>query len=102
MPRLIIDDVEINQSSTTTVEVNRPGIVTLVKTTYGYGSVYVMNGKEQEWIYNIDPDLRNETIILQPGNYRIVYRSKNSKQTLYTIVKSFTIKSGSSIALDLY
>jgi len=102
LPRLLIEDVKIKQSHTTTVEIQRPGIVTFIKTTIGYGSIYVLNGHEQEWIYNIDPDVRNESIILQPGYYRIVYRSKNAKQTIYTIVKDFKIKSGSSIALDLY
>ena len=102
LPKLIKKDVVISQNQTTTVEVNRPGIVTLVKTTTGFGSIYSLNGNNQEWIYNIDPELRNESIVLQPGDYRVVYRSRNAKQTLYTVVKNFKIKSGSSIAVDLY
>ena len=102
LPKLVIEDIEIKQSHTTTVEIMRPGIATLVKTTTGYGSLYLMKGTEQEWIYNIDPNVRNETIILQPGTYRIVYRAKDAKSILYTVVKTFEIKSGSSIAIDLY
>jgi Ca-activated chloride channel homolog len=102
LPKLLINNVNIKQSHTTTIEIPRPGIVTLVKNTTGYGSLYHLDGKKQIWIYNTDPVLKNESIVLQPGQYRIVYRSKNAKLTLYTIVKTFEIKSGSSIALNLY
>ena len=39
---------------------------------------------------------------MQPGNYRAVYRPKNTKQSVYTINKKFTIKSGSSKKIILY
>ena len=102
LPKLILEDVEIKQNHTNTIQIERPGIVTLVKSSTGFGSLFALRDFEQVWIYNIDPDMRNETIILQPGDYRLVYRSKNSKNTIYTITKTFSIKSGSSIALDLY
>ncbi len=102
LPKLLVNDVKVDQNTTTMIEIPRPGIVTLVKTTVGYGSIYLLNGLEQQWVCNINTEVRNESIFLQPGNYKIVYRSKNSKQTLYTITKNFEIKSGSSIALDLY
>ena len=37
-----------------------------------------------EWIYNISPKTDRETIVLQPGSYRLVYRGLNSRNVIYT------------------
>ena len=103
LPRLYMNDVEINQSTTTTVTIPKPGILNLIKGVPGYGSLYVRKAaNDEEWITNLDDKLRNETIVLQPGKYRIVFRAVNAKQTLYTINKIFTIKPGGNEVVQLY
>ncbi len=103
LPRLYIDGVKINQNTTTTVTIPRPGILNIIKGAPGYGSIYVRNSKKnEEWVCNLDPDVKNEALVLQPGNYRIVFRAQNAKQTLYTINRTFEIKPGGSIAMNLY
>ncbi|MCG8699120.1 MAG: VWA domain-containing protein [Bacteroidales bacterium] len=103
LPRLYIDDVKVNQSTTTTVKIPRPGILNLIKGAPGYGSMYLRKAKNDEvWIYNLDNKSKHETLILQPGDYRIVFRAVNAKQTLYTVNKLFTIKSGGSEVIQLY
>ncbi len=102
LPHMIIKDVEIKQSHTTTVEIPRPGIANLLKSSAGYGSLYLLKDRKMEWICNLSTEFENESIMLQPGNYRAVFRAKNSRQTLYTIQKTFEIKSGSSITIQLY
>ena len=103
LPRLYLDSIKVDQSTTTTVEIPRPGILNLIKGAPGYGSIYYRKGpKDEEWIYNVNEVIRNETIILQPGNYRIVFRPMNAKQTLYTINKTFTIRPGGSEVVNLY
>jgi hypothetical protein len=42
-----------------------------------------------------------ETVVLQPGNYRVVYRPKNSRGTEFTLNKPFRITSGTSITLTI-
>ncbi len=75
----------------------------IIKGAPGYGSVYVRKSKkEEEWVCNLDLDVKNEALILQPGNYRIVFRAQNAKQTLFTINRTFEIKPGGSIAMNLY
>lgn len=101
LPRLYIDDVKISQSHTTTVEIPRPGMLNLVLVSPGIGSLYVCNGEAIEWIYNINPDIRNETIILLPGKYLVVYRPRNAKQTYYTVYEYFEIKEGGSTLVEL-
>ncbi len=102
LPRLNINNIDIKQSYTTTVKIPRPGILTLQKASGGYGSIYVRRNNTEEWIYNINNDIKNESILLQPGFYRVVYRAKNTHQTLYTISKTFEIRSGSSVPIQLY
>ncbi|MBN1414741.1 MAG: VWA domain-containing protein [Bacteroidales bacterium] len=103
LPRINLYNVDIKQSHTTTLDVPRPGLVTFLKSSTGYGSIYLRkSATHEEWVYNLDNRVRNETILLQPGTYRIVYRAQNAKQTLYTVNKTFEVKEGSSVPVQLY
>jgi len=101
LPRIIKRDIEIKQSSTITVEIARPGLLTIISTTQGYGSLYVHHETGIEWIYNFNPNLKSESVVLQPGKYTVVFRAQNAKQSIYTISKTFEIKSGSTVAVEL-
>ena len=96
LPRILLNDVSIDQSKTTTVSIPRPGIVTFVFNATGFGSVYTWKGKQLEWVCNLDETLTKETIYLQPGKYHVVFRPKNSRESIYTIEKDFSIITGES------
>jgi Ca-activated chloride channel homolog len=103
LPRIKLHDVEIKQSHTTTVEIPRPGMITILRNSTGYGSIYLRkNDKEEEWLYNLNSTTKNESLQLQPGKYRIVFRALNAKLTVYSINKLFEVKSGSSEVIQLY
>lgn len=103
LPKIIVDDVEINQSTTTTIKVPRPGILNIIKSANGYGSIYLRkSANEEEWVANLNQKVKNETVILQPGKYRVVFRAQNSRQTLYTINKTIEIRPGGAEVLQLY
>jgi Ca-activated chloride channel family protein len=103
LPRIYIKDVDIKQSSTTTVEIARPGLVTFLRSAVGFGSIYLRKTNvEEEWIYNLDNTVKNESLQLQPGKYRVVFRALNAKQTLYTVNKTFEVRSGSTGVIQLY
>jgi len=95
-PRIYLQNVDIAQSKTTTLRIPRPGLVTLVANNPGYGSIYTFNGRKMEWVYNMDKNLSKETIVLQPGRYKVVFRPKNSKESIYTIEKDYSVISGES------
>ncbi len=101
-PRVRIDSVEITQSHTTTVELPLPGIVVLRKSVKGFGSIYLDKGKELELVYNLQEKELQESLLLQPGNYRVVYRSRFASQTVYTIEKKFTVQSGITTNVKLF
>ena len=101
IPRMFIDDVDISQSKTTTVQIPQPGLVTFTSNASGYGAILLEDGNELKSVYNLNENFTKETVALQPGSYRVVYRPKNSQGSLYTIEKKFRIISGSSIIVGI-
>ncbi len=101
LPKIIFEDIEVLQSHTTTIEIPRPGIVTFLTAITGYGSLYVDNEYDMEWITNLDVNEKNQSLVILPGNYIVTFRPKNSTSTMSTVVKKFSISSGSSIAVNL-
>ena len=102
LPRIKIKDVEISQSHTTTIQIPQPGVITFLSNSVGYGSVYLEDENGLTLLDNLNEGLTQETLVLQPGNYRVVFRPKNSKLSLYTIDKTFKIISGVSSSINLY
>ena len=93
LPRISIKDVDVSQSYTTEIKVPNPGTAIIQKQDFGFGSLYVICDGKDEWIYNLrDTDIQ-ESVLLQPGTYKIVFRKKKSYQTLDTQEQIFVIKS---------
>lgn len=101
-PRINLYDVEISQSKTTTIEIPKPGLVHISANSNGYGSIYLEDNNELIGVYRLNDTLNRESVALQPGRYRIIFRPKNSKESIYTIERSFRIASGSSTTVQLY
>lgn len=94
LPRLKIDNVSIEQSKTTTVEIPAPGTLQIQYPSSGYGSLYVMRGNEQEWFYNLTPtQAQQEMLLLLPGTYLAVFKARFHNRSFYTYTKQFTIES---------
>lgn len=101
LPRMIIDNVNIAQSKTTTVQIPNPGMANITMVSPGYGSIYLEKDNKLTWVYNLSDNSTRENILLQPGNYRVVFRPKNSKEAIYTIDKSFRITSGAGTTVNI-
>ncbi len=91
MPRIYLRDVQVSQSTTTTVELPMIGILVLNKNIEGYGSLYAQQGNRLELIYNMG-DAKMETLHLQPGKYKAIIRSKYVHRADATIEKTFVIE----------
>ncbi|MBI5219720.1 MAG: VWA domain-containing protein [Bacteroidia bacterium] len=101
LPRLIIDDVDIKQSYTTTVEIPKPGVVNFQMPSPGYASVFADKDNSLEWICNLNQTMNSEMLTMLPGRYKVIYRSKNTKMTTATVEKQFKIVSGTTITVNL-
>lgn len=95
LPRFYVNDVKITQSHTTTVDIPVPGIAVIQKSTRGYGSLYLEKEGRLEWVYTFrDTGLPQESLVLMPGLYRAVFRSRYVDRSFFTIERSFEVKSG--------
>ncbi|MEZ4721683.1 MAG: VWA domain-containing protein [Flavobacteriales bacterium] len=101
LPRTYIDNVEINQSHTTTVEIPQPGVATFSKLGHGYGSVYIMRNNELELVATLSTTKERETLNLMPGEYVAVFRPVRARESIFTTEQSFRVISGQSVAVKL-
>jgi Ca-activated chloride channel family protein len=102
LPRMYVEDVEIKQSHTTTVEIPGPGIAVIQKSTQGFGSVYVEKENRLEWVYNLSEDQTQESLLLQPGRYVVVFRARFARNAINTLEKSFEIFTGRTTQVEIY
>lgn len=100
-PRIYIYNINIDQSKTTNIQIPSPGYATFQCNAPGYGDILIEEKNELKWVHRIALNSIKESIVLQPGLYRIVFRPKNSQSSLYTIEKVFRIGSGSSISVNI-
>ena len=101
LPIMYIHDVQIKQSTTTTIEIPGHGIVTFLLNTPGICSIYTLKDNAIIWIYNLRQNITNEAILLQPGEYLVVYRARNAKRSFYTIEKTISVRAGTSQSVRL-
>ncbi len=101
LPRIRLENIAITQSSTTTVKIDVPGVVTISKTFPGYGAIFSNDNGRLVKIYSLNENLSNELVGLQAGEYTVIFRPKSSKKTTESITKTFQIKSGQSVQLKL-
>ncbi|MBW6480652.1 MAG: VWA domain-containing protein [Bacteroidales bacterium] len=101
LPRIQVKGVEISQSHTTKVEIPQPGIAVIRLPAQGFAKILHEEGNELKEIHVIRENVTSETLYLQPGNYRVVFRSKVSNLTVFSIDRPFRIQSGISTMVNL-
>jgi len=102
IPRIKLENIKIEQSKTTKIAIPKPGIANLSFPSPGFGSLYKETSDTLEWVHNLNVNLLHQNLILQPGSYRIIFRPKNSKQVMSTVIKKFNIKPGLSNSITVY
>jgi len=101
LPKISIKNVDVNQSYTMEIKIPNPGTAIIQKQDIGFGSLYVLRNGKEEWIYNLRNTDTQESILLQPGTYKIVFRKQKSYQTLDTQEQTFVIKSDMTTNVNL-
>ena len=102
-PHMIVEDVEILQSYTTTVEIPTPGYITFTAQQPGNGALYQLGRDgQQKWVLNLQPDKKSQGFHLQPGTYRVVFRRADLKSSDYTVVRDFKVDPGMAGSVTFY
>lgn len=102
LPNIELKDVNIAQSSTTTIEIPEPGIAVIRKSFFGNGVILHYNNNSVSKIFDLNEKQTLETLYLQPGKYHIVFRPKSARSTIYTTDRTFIIESGKTTDVSLY
>ena len=102
LPRRLFD-IEIEPNKTETVLLPSPGIVNFNTTSTGYGSLYeIKPDGTQTWVCNLN-NLRHEfSLSLLPGQYKIVFRVKQTTGSKFTAFKKFTVRSGTTLMVNVF
>lgn len=100
LPRLSIPNVRIEQSKTTPIAVPRTGVLNILPSTPGPGSIFVKKDDQLEWVADLDPTAVRAQFRLLPGPYQVIYRSRSARRTELSIKKDITIESGRSATLN--
>ena len=95
-PPTIIKDVEIKANEITDLSIPKPGTLYLKSNGQGYGGIFKLEENRMVSVTNFTNGFLESRYTLQPGKYKVVFRSKHSRQTIFTFEKEFTIKSGKS------
>lgn len=101
LPRTYVDNVRIDQSTTTFVEIPSAGTTIFQFPASGYGSLYQKKDNKLEWVYNFRGTGEQEVLMLQPGEYFAVFRSKYQTRSMLTIEKNFTVKSAAMTKVNM-
>ena len=102
LPAIHLEGVEIVPDNQTNIKIENPGIATIQKSIRGYGSIYLLKGNNQILVINFGSNSnQTESLYLQPGRYRLVFRSKYVYQSVTTIEKEFEIKSEKTTRIKL-
>lgn len=102
LPRTYYYGVEIKPDELTTIKIPAPGRVNFNRSQHGYGTIYIDRNTDLEFVANLDVVPKgNDSFLLQPGKYVIVWREKKETDTEKSIYVNFEISSGSSKFIPL-
>ncbi len=101
LPRVYINEVKIEQSKTTRIELPPLGVLTINLGSPGVGAIYEVKEGRLEWVISLNDRQINQSFKLVPGQYRIIYRAGNSHNAKNTKWKDVTIRSNSSTSVRL-
>ena len=94
--------VQVNQSSTTNIEFEAPGYFMYKCSNPTIGQVFVLNTQGKwDWVCNLDGQSLTGQWYLQPGQYKISYRMKSIKSSIYSYEQDFRILSNKTTSLNL-
>ncbi|MGC3946974.1 MAG: VWA domain-containing protein [Chryseolinea sp.] len=96
-------EVDVQPNKTKTILLPTPGVVNFNTISPGYGSLYEMKPDgSQEWVCNLN-DLKSQfALTLLPGEYKVVFRVRQTTGSKYTAFKKFTLNPGQTLIINVF
>ncbi len=102
LPPIRLKAFEVKAGHDNNIRIEAPGILVVQKNIRVYGTVYRLEKKGQRFVTQLHSEQQGqESFYLQPGKYRLVYRSRFQNQSIFTVTKDFTVTSRKTTRLKL-
>ena len=99
-PPTLLTGVEIKEGETNEVILPAPGSLLLRCGGSGYGGIFTDEPGGGKLVKKFSEGNPSGRYILQPGKYKIIFRSRQAKQSVYTFEKEFTVSANGSINIE--
>ena len=99
-PPTRVENIVVTEGSPTSITISSPGSLMLQSAASGYGSI--IDSSTLEHIVQLPYGNPSGRYTLQPGTYTVVFRARQARSSKYSIQSTFTIKSGSTLNLNLH
>ncbi|MDP2176513.1 MAG: VWA domain-containing protein [Bacteroidota bacterium] len=100
IPRIYLDSVIVSENKTTLIEIPQPGRLQINKSRDLVVAIYQYKNGKVEWVTDIT-DAAYQIIIMQPGKYFMMGRSKSETRTIYSFEKEFIITSATTTEINI-
>ena len=101
LPRIQLNQVKVNQSLETKLEIPLPGKVKITLKEAGEGSILVLENGKLNHVIHLEKNKLEQFFMLQPGVYKVIWRANKVKSTMFTIEKGFKVESEKEYSIDL-
>ncbi|MFI5171806.1 MAG: VWA domain-containing protein [Chitinophagales bacterium] len=101
LPVIKVSGVEVEQDQTTTIEISAPGYVTFLKNEPIAGGIYEYRENKLIEIFELNDANLKETLAIQPGKYKVIYRYLSKKDMAATREVEFEVVTGTSLNVRL-
>lgn len=103
LPRVVYKNVDLAGGKIHTITLAAPGVLNIRSDIASWRDLYLLQeGNVQELILQLDNKNPINSLALQPGKYRLIFRAKNAQGSKFTQIKDFTITSGKTVTLNLF
>lgn len=102
LPRQFFKDAAVDQNMVTTIQIPQPGKLNITYPIQNfYADIYQIIRGELIWIHKLPVDVQRHNIIIQPGDYKLIYRGKGATRSNNTFIREFKISSGQATNITL-
>lgn len=102
LPRMFFKDAAVDQNMVTTIQIPQPGKLNI---TYPiqtfYADIYQVIRGELVWVHKLPVDQNRHIVIIQPGDYKLIYRGKGATKSNNTFIREFKITSSQATNITI-
>ena len=102
LPRRVFP-VSLEAGKSITLTLPSPGAVNINTLAEGFGSLFeILDTGETRWVYTLDANRSRHFVSLLPGRYKIAFRARRSPGSKYTAIRTFEVKAGQTLNLNMF